>query len=83
VFLHLIHITDIMVVVDQVDQVDLDITLALTLLLMVQHQVLHNLTDLDKVVMLQQILVAAEALHQVLHHHQHQVLLVVLVDQEL
>jgi hypothetical protein len=39
--------------------------------------------DLDKVVMVQQILAAAEALHQVLQHHQHQVLLVVLVDQEL
>ena len=72
-----------MVVVDQVDQVDLDITLPLTLLLMVQHQVLQHLTDPDKVVMLQQILVVAAALHQVPQHHHHQVLLVVLVDQEL
>ena len=82
-FLHSTLITDTMVVVDQVDQVDLEINLALTLLLMVQHQVLQHLTDPDKVVMLQQILVAAEALRQVLHHHQHQVLLAVLVDQEL
>ena len=82
-FLHSTLITDTMVVVDQVDQVDLEIMVPLTLLLMVQHQVLQHLTDLDKVVMLQQILVVAEALRQVLHHHQTQVLLVVLVDQEL
>ena len=81
--LHLFHITDIMVVVDQVDQVDLEIILPLPLLLMVQHQVLQHLTDPDKVVMLQQILVVAAVLHQVLQHHQTQVLLVVLVDLEL
>jgi len=50
---------------------------------MVQHQVPQQLMDLDKVVMLQQILVVAVALRQVLQTHQHQVLLAVLVDQEL
>ena len=73
---------DTMVVEDQVDQVDLEINL-LTAPVNGATPGSQQLMDLDKVVMLQQILVVAAALRQVLQHHQHQVLLVVLVDQEL
>ena len=82
VFLHLIHITDTMVVVDQVEQVDLEITLPTKLPQMVQHQHLQQPLDLEQVVMLLLILAVVVVVPLVLHHHHNQCLLVVLVDQE-
>tara|TARA_R100000406_G_scaffold88798_1_gene74407 strand:- start:91 stop:342 length:252 start_codon:yes stop_codon:yes gene_type:complete len=83
VSLQLIHITDIMVVVDQVDQVDLELTLLPPLLLMVQHQDPQHLTDHYKVIVLQQILVVVAVVLLVTQAHQETHLLQVQVDQEL
>ena len=82
VFLHLIHITDTMVVVDQVEQVDLEINLPTKLPQMVRHPILQQPMDLDKVVVLLLILVVVAAVLLVLQHHQTRCLLVVLVDLE-
>jgi hypothetical protein len=76
----------IMVVVDQVDQVDLEIIHQFLVLLEDQHQTTQDhqhQTDLDKVVMVLQILAQVVVVLLVLLHHQVQDLLQVAVDLEL